>query len=84
MDHNISPFLLKPKPTIDCSPQIIRRNSNSVFCNHNYEDEIHILFEWPTVVQVWRNGGLLQDVTATLHQEYNATTSNFSLIAAFA
>jgi len=28
MDHNISPFLLKPKPTIDCSPQNIRRTSN--------------------------------------------------------
>ena len=28
MDHNIGPFLLKPKPTTDCSPQNIRRNSN--------------------------------------------------------
>jgi hypothetical protein len=28
MDHNISPFLLKPKPTIDCCPQNIRTNSN--------------------------------------------------------
>jgi len=28
MYHNISLFLLKPKPTIDCSPQNIRRNSN--------------------------------------------------------
>jgi hypothetical protein len=29
MDHNISPFLLKLEPTIDCSPQNIRRNSNT-------------------------------------------------------
>jgi len=30
MDHNISSFLLKPKPTIDCRPQNIRRNSNNI------------------------------------------------------
>lgn len=61
----------------------INCSTTCVVCNHNYEDEIHILFEWPRVVQVWRNGGLLQDVTATLHQGYNATTSIFLLLQRF-
>jgi len=45
MDHNISSILLKPKPTIDCSPQNIRRSSNN-FVSNKGDYDIYIQRRW--------------------------------------
>jgi hypothetical protein len=51
-----------------------------VHCNHNYEDNIHILIECPKAVQVWRNANLWDIIDRVIHQDYNISALIFTLL----
>jgi hypothetical protein len=52
-----------------------------VLCGSNFDDNIHVLLECPSVMHIWREVNLWDKIDRALRQDYNMYALIFSLLS---